>query len=130
MIRRRTKPRRAFPKPGEVRRKREAVHVFPCGREVCSDTPAGRTEYKRRTLQRAEEQGWICRICGLAMNPYSVTLDHEAGRGMNAGHRDDRIFKDGKPYNAAVHFWCNGAKGSRRGYVNSKTELRGADVCD
>lgn len=108
-------------KPKDVRRKREAVKVFPDGREVCQNNVAGKLEYRSRTLDAAARQDWICRICHLAMNILNVTLDHEDGRGMNGSHRDDRIVKNGKPYNAAVHSWCNGEKASRRGYGTATT---------
>lgn len=106
----------AFPKPKDMRRKREAVHVFPDGREVCQNSVAGKLEYRARTIKRAQEQAWLCRICFLPMNILDVTLDHEDGRGMNGSHRDDRIFRDGKPYNGAVHLHCNLSKASKRGY--------------
>jgi len=42
------------------------------------------------------------------------TFDHEAGRGFGGGFRDDSLFHvDGTWRNAAVHFLCNGQKGSR-----------------
>ncbi len=48
------------------------------------------------------------------MRKDEATFEHEDGRGMGAGHRDDRIEKNGKPYNGAAHFWCNAKKGSVR----------------
>jgi hypothetical protein len=45
---------------------------------------------------------------------WEVTFEHEAGRGMNGGHRDDRIEKDGKWYNGAAHLWCNNLKSGKR----------------
>ena len=62
----------------------------------------------------AERQGWLCGLCRLTMSGFDVTFDHESGRGMGGGKRDDRIDVDGKRQNAAVHFSCNAAKGSRR----------------
>ena len=49
-----------------------------------------------------------------------ATFEHQDGRGMDAGHRDDRIEKPDpltgkmKPYNGAAHAWCNSKKGSVR----------------
>jgi hypothetical protein len=48
------------------------------------------------------------------MDADEITFDHEAGRGMGGAKRDDRIEVDGKRKNAAVHFGCNAAKGSRK----------------
>jgi hypothetical protein len=106
----------AFPKPKDVKRKREAVHVFPDGRETCSESGAGLKEYRDRLLLMCDRQGWLCRVCGESMALTGASFDHEDGRGMNGSHRDDRIVKDGKPYNGAVHLKCNGEKGSKRGY--------------
>jgi hypothetical protein len=43
-----------------------------------------------------------------------ATFEHQDGRGMGGGHRDDRIEIDGKPYNGAACLSCNGSKGSKR----------------
>ena len=59
-------------------------------------------------------QDGLCSICGHWMNPNECTYEHSEGRGMNGGHRDDRIEIDGKPYNSAVHGLCNVRKGSVR----------------
>lgn len=83
------------------------------GREVCTQSTAGRKEYKRRTLQMAERQNNLCAICRLPFTRWHPpTFEHSDGR--TAGHRDERTEKDGKPYNAATHGICNRAKGSRR----------------
>jgi hypothetical protein len=60
----------------------------------------------------AERQGWLCGLCGLLMSKETVTFDHEFGRGMGGARREDRIEIDGRRINAAVHFLCNGLKGS------------------
>lgn len=107
----------AFPKPKDIRRKREAVHVFPDGREVCDlETAEGKRIYAGRTVGMAVRQNWFCRWCRLQMLRSEISFDHEDGRGMNGSHRDDRIFRDGKPYNGAVHLHCNLSKASKRGY--------------
>lgn len=92
-----------------------AVRKFPDGREVCTETLAGKTEYKfRRTLMH-ERQHHICPLCGRYLEEYLTTFDHESGRGLGGSHRDDRILDDdGNWKNAAVHFSCNGDKGSQR----------------
>jgi hypothetical protein len=95
--------------------------IYPDLREVCDDeTAAGKAEYKRRTLEMAERQNWICGCgCGQGMFKapgyrYSATFDHSAGRGFNGGHRDDRIWIDGNPYNSAMTYACNMKKSSVR----------------
>jgi len=61
-----------------------------------------------------ERQSELCAICGLWMKEEETTFDHEDGRGIGGGHRDDRIEVDGEPQNAAVHLHCNVRKGSKR----------------
>lgn len=117
----------AFPKPGQVKQKRkylgdDGVFRYPDGREKCDQSSkAGRDEYQRRKLDMwNNRQG---RRCKLQISPQckaragrwpqdDVTFDHEDGRG--GGKQDDRIEIDGKPINAAVCWFCNSAKGSRR----------------
>jgi len=102
-----------------LRRKREPVKVFPDGREVCNiGTAEGRRIYQGRIDDMWNRKHGLCRICCSPMGLFQATFDHEDGRGMNGSHRDDRIVKDGKPYNGAVHLKCNLEKGSRRGYVD------------
>lgn len=91
----------------------DAVRVYRGGREICADTPAGRAEYRARTAAMAERQNGLCALCGLWMGD-DVTFDHERSRGMAGGFREDRIEIAGRWVNAAVHFRCNGNKGSRR----------------
>lgn len=83
------------------------------GREVCSRTAAGRKEYDKRRGQLEDRQKHKCAICGnWNMN---MEFDHQAGRGANAGHRDDRILdEDGNWMNAALCTRCNTKKGSKR----------------
>lgn len=59
----------------------------------------------------AKRQGGLCGLCGLPMT--EPTFDHEFGRGMGGARRDDRIEINGMWINAAVHWKCNGEKGSR-----------------
>jgi hypothetical protein len=100
------KPNR-LPKP--------AVKVMPDGREICDcSTPSGRAEYKRRSEAMAERQHYRCALCGKTLVGWHPSFDHEDGRGMGGGRRDDRIWVDGKWKNAAVHISCNNDKGSRR----------------
>lgn len=93
---------------------KDAVKVFPCGREVCDKTTSGLRLYRNRTLLMMIRQNYLCALCGMFMQSYEATFDHEDGRGMGGGKRDDRIEVDGKWKNAAVHGSCNGAKGSRK----------------
>lgn len=94
-------------------RKTPGVQVFRDGREICTDTAAGKREYFRRTRKMSERQNERCAICGLFM--VDPTFDHENGRGFNGGARNDAMVdKDGNWINAAVHWMCNGKKGSKR----------------
>jgi hypothetical protein len=105
------------------KRKYEAVRVYPDGREVCQQSHiAGKREYRRRIYVMLERQG---NRCGLMITPdcirrggnmagWTPTFEHVDGRGMGGSHRDDRIEKDGKPYNLAACYACNNEKGSRR----------------
>jgi hypothetical protein len=99
----------SFPKP--ARRKREAVKVYPDGREVCSDTTEGKREYQSRLFEMERRQGFECALCP---NDMFLTFDHQAGRGHGGGHRDDRILVDGEWQNAALCYHCNHMKGSKR----------------
>ena len=58
------------------------------------------------------EQNRQCAICEVAFTNYSdIVPDHIDPRGMGGSRRDDH------PENIqAVHFWCNGEKGSTREY--------------
>jgi hypothetical protein len=80
-------------------------------------TEAGRKEYRRRTIEMAERQNWLCAHpeCGKLMTTYDLTFDHTDGRGMGGARRDDRIVdENGKPMNSAMHLECNLRKGSKR----------------
>ena len=102
----------AFPKLRYIR-KLPAVHIFKDGREVCRfNTLAGRLEYQRRKRIMWERQKGKCFLCGKPLAWDDSTFEHEDGRGMNGAKRDDRIEKDGKPYNGAAHLFCNTRKGS------------------
>ena len=99
---------------------KEAVKVYPDGREVLNlRVKAGRQEYYSRTLQMLNRQCGFCAICGTPTIFLLVEYDHEAGRGANGGHRDDRLMKpDGKWQNAALCRRCNALKGSKRYHWN------------
>lgn len=108
----------------------ETVRVYSDGREVCGLNPGGRSEYRRRLWIMCERQSWQCAMCLRSMKHFEIretrfkengclfsgapTFDHESGRGMGGGHRDDRIEVEGKWHNAAVCLACNTEKGSRR----------------
>lgn len=91
----------------------DAVREYPDGRQVCCDTAKGKREYQRRIEAMSLRQHGICGLGHhLLKNP---TFEHSAGRGMNAGHRDDRITdKNGENMNCAACYECNGRKGSQR----------------
>ena len=91
------------------------------GREVCDlRTKAGRDEYERRKRQMWQRQRRRCCLelrvkgCPGILRWADASFEHEDGRGMGGGHRDDRTEKDGKPYNGVAHAWCNVLKGSTR----------------
>lgn len=90
-----------------------SVREYPDKRQVCCDTPKGKREYQKRIEEMALRQHGIC-----GLGPHllrDATFEHSAGRGMNAGHRDDRIVdKNGDAMNCAACFSCNGGKGSKR----------------
>lgn len=98
----------------QFKRKKEAVKILSDRREICAKTPLGEREYRCRTEQMWERQYGLCSICGLPMSKEEATYEHSEGRGMNGGHRDDRIEIDGKPSNSAAHGMCNVKKGSVR----------------
>lgn len=101
--------------PGEFSGLLDAVMRYKDGREVCCDTPAGKTEYGLRTAAMVERQDKRCPLCLKFLSVSAATFEHEAGRGMGAAHRDDRIVDaSGNPINAAVHGNCNTEKGSKR----------------
>ena len=107
--------------------------LFCCGREAISKCkrarqmgirriddplhPRGYREIRsnaemRRLLDRKiVAQNGKCAICNSEFKEYSdVVPDHISPRGMGGAWRDDH------PENIqAVHWWCNGEKGSSRG---------------
>lgn len=93
---------------------KDAVKVFRDGREVCAQTVLGRREYQRRIRVMWERQRGLCCICKVPISLMGATFEHQEGRGMGGGHRDDRIEKDGKLYNGVACLYCNWLKGSRR----------------
>ena len=88
-----------------------AVRVYPDGREVCQDSPAGWREYKRRVGVMVERQRHRCSLCRGRLSLGNATFEHQRRRGMGAAWRDDRITKDGQDWNGAAHWVCNGARG-------------------
>lgn len=126
--RKRVEPRRTenpwqaiFPTEDDIKKEPVTVRVMKDGREICNLlTKAGRDEYNRRIRVMRERQGKRCCLeghvegCPGRLALAEATFEHQDGRGMAAGHRDDRIEKDGKPYNGAAHFVCNSMKASRR----------------
>lgn len=111
---------------------RQGVFVYPDGREVClRKTEGGQREYRRRTEAMRQRQGGRCCLEGFApgcsgyLRKGEATFEHEDGRGMGSGRRDDRIEKDGRPYNGAAHLQCNMWKGSRRIDYNNQNVKSG-----
>jgi hypothetical protein len=119
LIRRRPIPRSAYhwkpePKSSSLRFTlilNGAVRVYPDGREVCQDSPAGWKEYKRRVEAMLLRQRGRCCLCGKRLALSLATFEHQRRRGMGAAWRDDRTEKDGKEWNGAACWVCNGEKG-------------------
>jgi hypothetical protein len=118
-LRRRPIPRSAYhwhPEPKSSSLRYElilggAVRVYPGGREVCQDSPAGWREYTRRIGEMVQRQNFRCCLCGERLSVGNSTFEHQRRRGMGAAWRDDRITKDGKDWNGAAHWVCNSRKG-------------------
>lgn len=104
-----------------------AIRRLKDGREIINLlTKEGRDEYMRRIRTMWERQGRRCCLegwikeCPGTLKISDATFEHQDGRGMDAGHRDDRIEKPDpktgeiRPYNGAAHAWCNSRKLSRR----------------
>jgi len=113
-----------FPKPKQIRRgKIPSFRTMADGREICSNTPSGYAEYCRRKYIMLERQNFKCAsqispLCETRGNlgtlrPELTTFGHVDGRGMGGAKRDDRIEKNGKPYNEAQCWWCNDLLGSK-----------------
>lgn len=105
-----------FPRPKDIALEPETVRVTREGRELCNlMTAAGKAEYRRRILAMLQRQGGRCCLCLKMLKPERATFEHEAGRGMAGGHRDDRIVLPGGVWiNGAACWRCNSLKGSRR----------------
>jgi hypothetical protein len=67
-------------------------------------------EMRKLLDRKIASQGCKCALCGADFTDYGdVVPDHISPRGMGGAWRDDH------PDNIqAVHWWCNGEKGSRR----------------
>ena len=120
MIRRRPIPRSLYrwhpePKSSSLRFElilNGAVRVYPDGREVCQDSPAGWREYKRRVGVMVQRQKYRCCFCGARLSLAEATFEHQRRRGMGAAWRDDRIVdSEGREVNGAAHWVCNVEKG-------------------
>jgi len=75
-------------------------------RELRSNAELRKLMNRKIVLQHGK-----CALCGEKFTDYGdVVPDHISPRGMGGAWRDDH------PDNIqAVHWWCNGAKGSSRG---------------
>jgi hypothetical protein len=71
-----------------------------------------KAEMRKLLDRKIVEQNGQCAICQVAFTHYGdIVPDHMDPRGMEGSRRDDH------PENIqAVHFWCNGEKGSTREY--------------
>jgi|ERR1700722_2451741 len=103
-----------FLRPSQIKKEIPAVKVYPDGREVCSNTKAGKDEYLRRLYFAWEKQGRLCGICGLPLRKAEASADHIRLRKMGGGSRDDS-----QKNISAVHPFCNQERGSKRaGYYD------------
>jgi hypothetical protein len=111
----------------QVREKTPWGWRYAGGREVCDLLhKAGRDEYMGRIRTMWLRQKKRCCLegcvegCPGVLRIAEATFEHQDGRGMDGGHRDDRIEKPDaetgqmQPYNGAAHAWCNNRKGSVR----------------
>ena len=96
--------------------KENGVWTYPDGRQVCQlKTAAGLREYKKRTEDMCLRQECRCPLCMHWLRAWQARFDHEDGRGMNGGHRCDKILHEDSTWkNAALCDGCNGEKGSKR----------------
>src|SRR6201989_2447048 len=71
-----------------------------------------KAEMRKLLNRKIVEQNRQCAICQVTFTHYNdIVPDHIDPRGMGGSRRDDH------PENIqAVHFWCNGEKGSTREY--------------
>jgi hypothetical protein len=120
MNRRRPIPRSPYhwrpePKPASLRYElimNGAVRLYPDGREVCQDSPAGWKEYGRRVEAMLVRQNWRCCLCGKRLGLRDATFEHQRRRGAGAAWRQDKIEdENGNPVNGAAHWVCNVEKG-------------------
>jgi hypothetical protein len=84
-----------------------AFRTMKDGREICSNTAAGRREYQARREAMWFRDSGICCLCKQPMSLIEATFEHLNGRGAGGGKRDDRM----EP-NAVSHYFGNQAKGS------------------
>jgi hypothetical protein len=83
-----------------------ALRVYPDGREVCMDSPAGWKEYSRRIDVMLQEQGGKCCLCKNRLYRGDATFEHMRRRGFGAAFRDDSLGRNG-----VSHWICNYARG-------------------
>lgn len=106
----------------------DPLRVTRDGREICASNTMGRVEYKLRIIAMLKRQKGRCCLKGFApmcpgyLAESEATFEHEHGRGMGGGKRDDRIsLPDGTWINGAAHLLCNAWKGSRHIDYNGGT---------
>jgi hypothetical protein len=110
--------------------KADVRRVMGDGRVVLDTSRSlGRALYRSLLYEMVSRQGWRCCLhgycpsCPGSLRGYDPTFDHENGRGMGGGKRDDRIvLPNGQWQNGAAHNACNSWKGSRRIEYNAKPE--------
>lgn len=120
----------------------DGILVYRDGREVClfggdAIGRKGTAEYKRRNAEMQERQENICCLFGYSpvchprglLLGYRATFDHEHGRGIGGGKRDDRtVLPDGSWQNGSAHLECNNWKGSR--FIDYNAAHKSVTACD
>lgn len=93
-----------------------AYKVTRDGRMVCAlNTKDGKQIYLLLVALMWLRQGKRCCLCYRPIRLDQATFEHEHGRGMSGGHRNDAIeMPDGAWINGAACYRCNSAKGSQR----------------
>jgi hypothetical protein len=85
-----------------------AVRIYPGGREVCQDSPAGWREYTRRVGVMVQRQNFRCCLCGKRLGVSEATFEHQRRRGLGGAFRRDEISDaEGNWVNGAAHWVCN-----------------------
>lgn len=113
--------KRSSIRPRRSAKTKDAVRIYPDGREVCQNNAAGRREYAKRRLERWRIDKGVCCLCDQMVWPSACTIEHPNGRGMAGSKRDDRVSEI-----RVAHYRGNMAKGgmSLERYLELPAEVR------